>query len=97
MDQKLLLVGCGKMGSALLGGWLGRDVKPDAVMVVEPFDTGTLNQQFGVTVFKEVAELEKTYQPDVVVFAVKPQGMAAIVEIDPKKRRARASFQFRRP
>ena len=79
MDQKLLLVGCGKMGSALLGGWLGRDVKSDAVMVVEPFDTGTLNQQFGVTVFKEVAELEKTYQPDVVVFAVKPQGMAAIV------------------
>ena len=71
MDQKLLLVGCGKMGSALLGGWLGRDVKPDAVMVVEPFDTGTLNQQF--------AELAKTYQPDVVVFAVKPQGMAAIV------------------
>ena len=79
MDQKFLLVGCGKMGSALLCGWLGRDVKPDAVMVVEPFDTGTLNQQFGVTVIKEVAELEKTYQPDVVAFAVKPQGMAAIV------------------
>ena len=59
MDQKLLLVGCGKMGSALLGGWLGRDVKPDAVTVIEPFDTGSLGQKYGVTVFKEFAELEK--------------------------------------
>ena len=79
MDQKLLLVGCGKMGSALLGGWLGRDVKPDAVTVIEPFDTGSLGQKYGVTVFKEFAELEDTYHPDVVAFAVKPQGMAAIV------------------
>ena len=79
MDQKLLLVGCGKMGGALLGGWLGRDVRPDAVTVIEPFDTGTLNQKFGVTVVKEVAALENTYHPDVVAFAVKPQGMATIV------------------
>jgi pyrroline-5-carboxylate reductase len=79
MDQKLLLVGCGKMGGALLGGWLGRDVKPDAVTVIEPFDTGTLEQKFGVTALKEVAELDNTYHPDVVVFAVKPQGMETIV------------------
>jgi len=79
MDQKLLLVGCGKMGSALLGGWLGRDVSPDAVTVVEPFDTGILAQKFGVTVVKEAAELDENYLPDVVTFAVKPQGMAAIV------------------
>jgi len=32
----ILLVGCGKMGAALLRGWLGRGVSPDAVRVVEP-------------------------------------------------------------
>lgn len=79
MDQNLLLVGCGKMGGALLGGWLGRDIRPDAVTVVEPFDTGTLEQKFGVTVVEEGAALEPKYHPNVVVFAVKPQGMATIV------------------
>lgn len=79
MDQKLLLVGCGKMGSALLGGWLGRDVKPDAVTVVEPFETVTIEKQFGVSAHQEAAELDGTYRPDVVAFAVKPQGMDGIV------------------
>ncbi len=32
----LLLVGCGKMGGALLGGWLERGVAPGSVTVVEP-------------------------------------------------------------
>lgn len=79
MSQELLLVGCGKMGGALLGGWLGRDVKPGAVTVIEPFDNGILSKKFGVTVLKEVSSLADSYHPDVVVFAVKPQGMATIV------------------
>jgi pyrroline-5-carboxylate reductase len=32
----LLLVGCGKMGGALLRGWLQRGVRPGDVTVVEP-------------------------------------------------------------
>jgi len=79
MDQQLLLVGCGKMGGALLGGWLGRDIRPDAVTVIEPFDAGILHQKFRVPVVKEIAELSETCHPDVVIFAVKPQGMAEIV------------------
>ena len=34
MLAPLLLVGCGKMGSALLDGWLKRGVKPADVLVV---------------------------------------------------------------
>lgn len=79
MGHELLLVGCGKMGSALLGGWLERDVRPDHVSVVEPFDDGALKKNFGVTVVKDVTSLDDTYQPDVVIFAVKPQGMATII------------------
>ena len=33
---RLLLVGCGKMGGALLRGWLDRGVKPADVTVIEP-------------------------------------------------------------
>src|SRR3546814_7192755 len=32
----LLLVGCGKMGSALLDGWLSRGLSPADVWIVEP-------------------------------------------------------------
>ena len=34
--KSLLLVGCGKMGGALLSGWLDRAGTVDAVTVVEP-------------------------------------------------------------
>ena len=79
MDQKLLLVGCGKMGGALLGGWLGRDVDAGAVTVIEPFETDALREKLGVAVHQDISALDLGYQPDVVVFAVKPQAMAEIV------------------
>ena len=79
MDQNLLLVGCGKMGGALLSGWLGRDVKPEAVTVIEPYDSSALAKKYNVSVVSDIADLDTSYHPDVVVFAVKPQGMAEIV------------------
>ena len=36
LDGSLLLVGCGKMGGALLGGWLDRGVAARAVTVIDP-------------------------------------------------------------
>jgi len=35
--QNILLVGCGKMGGAMLRGWLARGTTTDAVRIVEPF------------------------------------------------------------
>ena len=32
----LVLLGCGKMGSALLEGWLARGVAPAAITVLDP-------------------------------------------------------------
>jgi len=32
----LVLLGCGKMGSAMLAGWLARGVQPTTVHVVDP-------------------------------------------------------------
>ncbi|RMH48374.1 MAG: pyrroline-5-carboxylate reductase [Alphaproteobacteria bacterium] len=69
----LVLVGCGKMGSALLEGWLRGGLPPDAVWVVEPNPSDWLRARA-----EEGVHLSAALPPDprVVVLAVKPQMMA---------------------
>ncbi|HUN45423.1 MAG TPA: pyrroline-5-carboxylate reductase [Stellaceae bacterium] len=75
----LLLIGCGKMGGALLKGWLERGAARH-VVVVEPGPgvEGFLGDRL-VEHRRRIDEIPAAFQPDVVVFAVKPQGMDAIV------------------
>jgi pyrroline-5-carboxylate reductase len=81
VEQKLLLVGCGKMGGALLAGWLGRDMSRANVVVVEPYGGDALREQFGVKVIESLEELESAFIPNIIVFAVKPQAMDDIVPL----------------
>jgi pyrroline-5-carboxylate reductase len=71
----LLLVGCGKMGGALLEGWLERGAA-ERFLVVEP---GAGAERFrarqGVTVVPEPTALPADCAPDLVLLAVKPQTM----------------------
>ena len=80
-SQNILLVGCGKMGGAMLRGWLARGINVADVRVVEPFDEAAdgLRAELGVTVVSGADGLEAEFSPDIVVFAVKPQGMDEIV------------------
>ncbi|MDP6343336.1 MAG: pyrroline-5-carboxylate reductase [Alphaproteobacteria bacterium] len=76
----LLLVGCGKMGGALLGGWLARGVSAADVVVVEPaLDPSRTEIPDGVSVSADVAQVPADFAPRVVIFAVKPQVMAEVV------------------
>ena len=77
----LLLVGCGKMGGALLAGWLGQGVSPQDVTIVEPNADAARDfaQRFGVHAIASADQLPKTYAPDVVVVAVKPQIMTEVL------------------
>jgi pyrroline-5-carboxylate reductase len=68
-DQGLVLLGCGKMGSALLAGWLRQGLAPGAVWVIDPKPSDWVNAQ-GVRVNAGVPET-----PAVVLIAVKPQMM----------------------
>ena len=36
MTLSLLLVGSGKMGQAMLGGWIDHDIDPAKIVVVDP-------------------------------------------------------------
>ena len=79
MNQKLLLVGCGKMGSALLTGWLGRDIDDTDVIVIEPSGGKFLQNRFNVPVINSLDKLNIEFTPNIIVFAVKPQAMDQIV------------------
>ncbi|ADE84906.1 pyrroline-5-carboxylate reductase [Rhodobacter capsulatus] len=66
----LVLLGCGKMGSALLAGWLRQGLSPTSVHVVEPFPSDWLKGS-GVALNSALPAA-----PAVVLVAVKPQMMA---------------------
>ncbi len=74
----IVLAGGGKMGSALLTGWLESGVDAAEVHVVEP-EAGAAQRLagLGVTVVATAVELPGT--AETVIFAVKPQIMNAVV------------------
>jgi pyrroline-5-carboxylate reductase len=67
----LVLLGCGKMGTALLTGWLKAGVPAASVWVIEPNPTDWL-KSVGVHLNQGVPEA-----PAVALLAVKPQMMGA--------------------
>ena len=73
---RLLLVGCGKMGGAMLRGWLARGLAPAHAVTVEPTPTGLEELTAkGVRLVAASEAIPADFQPDVVVLAVKPQMM----------------------
>ncbi len=67
----LVLLGCGKMGSAMLAGWLRDGLPPGAVWVQDPAPSDWLRAQ-GVQINAPLPAA-----PAVVLVAVKPQIMSA--------------------
>ncbi|NBX03171.1 MAG: pyrroline-5-carboxylate reductase [Alphaproteobacteria bacterium] len=74
LPSSLLLVGCGKMGSALLARW--HETHPAGVgqfFVIDPMPA------HGATCLRDLHALPADIKPDVIVFAVKPQSLAEIL------------------
>jgi len=65
----LVLLGCGKMGSALLSGWLDQGIDPKSVWILDPKPSDWL-LSIGVRVNEMLPD-----DPAVVLVAVKPQMM----------------------
>jgi pyrroline-5-carboxylate reductase len=76
----LLLVGCGKMGGALLSGWLAASETPRPVVIVEPSAAAVAafrgNPQ--VTWLADAHAIAPDFVPAVVILATKPQGMESV-------------------
>ncbi|MEM7124031.1 MAG: pyrroline-5-carboxylate reductase [Pseudomonadota bacterium] len=77
----LLLVGCGKMGGAMLAGWLGQGIEADKIVVVEPAEATAeaIAADHGVAVVGDAGDVPTGFAPSVIVLAVKPQVMADAV------------------
>lgn len=80
MTEPLLLLGCGKMGGALLKGWLDQGIaggKAAPVYVIEPSAEAVRGFAGapGVTHVPAPAALPAGLRPGVVLLAVKPQMM----------------------
>src|SRR3546814_11127745 len=73
----LLRIGCGKMGGAMLAGWLAGPEADGGVHVVEPNagGMGELARHPRVTVHADAATLPGGLAPRTVVLAVKPPSM----------------------
>ncbi len=69
-DRGLVLLGCGKMGSAMLAGWLKGGLPAGSVFVVDPNPSDWLKGQ-GVHLNAGLPD-----DPAIVLVAVKPQMMA---------------------
>jgi pyrroline-5-carboxylate reductase len=75
----LLLVGCGKMGSALLRAWLAQDLAT-RYLVVEPGPTAdAFAGRPEILHVPAPDRLPPEVSPDVIVLAVKPQLMAEVL------------------
>ena len=74
---KILLVGCGNMGSALIRGWLKHGWSQNDIEVIDPSEAAqSIADSLGVRVAQKVSiEIEA----DIIVLAVKPQSLDQIL------------------
>src|SRR4029077_10960512 len=79
--DSLILVGCGKMGTALLHGWIANGAA-SRFLVVEPEGTPlAFTSDAPVEWHTADDTLPRELVPDAVVFAVKPQVVDAVLPL----------------
>ncbi|MGF1650730.1 MAG: pyrroline-5-carboxylate reductase [Hyphomicrobiaceae bacterium] len=82
LDGNLALVGCGKMGFAMLSGWIAGGVPADRVIVQEPSPTeqvDTFCRARGIRCVATLREAALAEPLAVAVMAVKPQVMTDVL------------------
>ncbi len=77
---KILLVGCGHMGSALLSSWLKKTKY--SFSVLDPSEPKKITKKFKkkIIYFKSINEIKNINQFNVIIFAVKPQIANTVVK-----------------
>jgi pyrroline-5-carboxylate reductase len=70
----ILLVGCGRMGSAMLSGWREQGLAPS--VAVDPAPAAQAFAGSDLTVVTDAASIPEGFAPAAIVLAVKPQNAA---------------------
>ena len=81
MINKVLLIGCGHMGSALLDAWL--NLKLYSFDVIDPFNFKNLNKKYSknkVKIFNKTPTQSEIKKYDIIIFAIKPQVANKVIQ-----------------
>jgi pyrroline-5-carboxylate reductase len=76
LPASLLLVGAGKMGGAMLEGWLAKGLEPSRVTVLDPHPSPALLDFGGTAGIRLNPDRADLTAPEVLVLGIKPQGLA---------------------
>jgi pyrroline-5-carboxylate reductase len=79
MKAKILLIGCGSMGFALLKGWMASAQTCKVWVIDRGVSRRELAQQLGAQTAGSPTELPETFEPDLLFLAVKPQVMNRVL------------------
>lgn len=74
-ERPFLLVGAGKMGGAMLSGWMADGIDPASILVLDPYlsaEIGELLRKHGI---RHVTEVPQGVTAGIVLVAIKPQMM----------------------
>jgi pyrroline-5-carboxylate reductase len=80
LDGPIVLAGAGKMGTALLSGWLARGLEARNIIIQEPHLNGEaakLVSEHGIAAAPVIEALPSP--PSVILLAVKPQAMDSVL------------------
>ena len=75
--NKVLIIGCGHMGSALLKEWSKH--KYYQFTVIDPISYKIIHKKINVKCFKSISEIKDTNIFDIIVLAVTPQIVAKVL------------------
>ena len=80
MDEKITLIGCGNLGSALLRGWLESGCFKPSQFTITRRNIDTLHHfsQQGVRCMSDNAQAAES--ADIIILALKPYNMAGVLE-----------------
>ena len=76
LPQSLVLIGAGKMGGAMLEGWLRIGMDPTGISLIDPKPSGEMTQLAGEKGLRLNPSAKEIPAADVVVLAIKPQMLA---------------------
>jgi pyrroline-5-carboxylate reductase len=79
LSGKLVLVGAGKLGGALLEGWIRSGVGPEKIVVIDPAPPDEIRQILSRHRIRHNPDLESISDAEVVLLAVKPQIMEDVL------------------
>lgn len=73
----LVLVGAGKMGGAMLDGWLAAGLQPKRITVIDPLPSEDLKRQATAAGFVLNPDFSTVQAPEILVLGIKPQMLDA--------------------